>query len=273
MREKHERRDQRDRQPDGGLAGRVKRLPDDRDEPRRSCAHCEECRADRDRAEHDEEHELRARAVHAGEEHRHDRDRPELAGDARAEHGRTERRRQDPRVAEDRHQSAQRRRRNGEAEQPALGAETRELQEIADADPERDRDHPPERAADDRAARNVLLDHLEPREEEQERQAEVREELEVRALRRPVEHLGAEQDAEDDLDDDGREHEVRTDAREECRGRSRDQHEDERLQLVRGDGLRGFAEEEGAHPRLIRSLAAPSWSRTVSRSRRRVRAP
>jgi hypothetical protein len=43
---------------------------------------------------------------------------------------------------------------------------------------------------------------LEPREEEQEDEADVGEELDVGVGLRDVEHLGADQDPEHDLDDD-----------------------------------------------------------------------
>ena len=92
------------------------------------------------------------------------------------EHGAAERRRQQAGVGEDRHERAERGRGQRDADQPALGVEPAGVQREADAQPERERDRPAARAARERAPRHVLLDHLEPGEEEEEHEPEVREE-------------------------------------------------------------------------------------------------
>ena len=79
----------------------------------------------------------------------------------------------------------------------------------------------------------MFLDDLEPREEEQEDEADVGEELDVGVGLRDVEHLGADQDPEHDLDHDGREDDTVVNPREDRTRRRRGEHEDERAEVRR----------------------------------------
>ena len=78
----------------------------------------------------------------------------------------------------------------------------------------------------------MVLDHLEPGEEEEQREAEVGEEVDVRVDLGEPEHLGADQDPEHDLDDDGRQDEPQVPPREHGAERRREEDEDERLRLL-----------------------------------------
>ena len=82
-------------------------------------------------------------------------------------------------VAEDRDERAERGGAERHAEQPGLGVEPRLVQHEADGEADRERDRPADRPAHERPARDALLDHLEPGEEEEEDEAEVGEEVDV----------------------------------------------------------------------------------------------
>ena len=113
------------------------------------------------------------------------------------------------------------------AEQPPLGVDTRLLEHDPDGEPDRERHAPADRPAPQHLRRHVVLDDLEPGEEEQEREPELREERDVHVHVRDAEHLRPDEDPEHDLDDDRRQDETDVPAREhgaEGRGEE-DEHE------------------------------------------------
>ena len=236
VREPDERGEHEHRQPNGRLGGRMDRVAQDAEDARRPRAHHGRGAAGHDRAEDDEQDGLLPRAVDAGQEDRDDDDRPELAGDARAERRSTERGRQQTGVGEDRHECAERGRAQRDADQPALGVEPAGMERVADRDPAASEIAQPAVPRATEPARHVLLDHLEPGEEEEEHEPEVREEGDVGVDLRETEHLGPDQDPEHDLDHDRRQHDPVMDAREDRRERRRRKHEDERLDVRRRDG-------------------------------------
>jgi hypothetical protein len=192
-------------------------------------------RSERDeRAEAEEEEHLGEGAVDACQEHGDDDDRPELPGDAGAEHGRAERGRQQPCIGEDRNERAQRGRRKGDAEQPSLGIEAGLGEQRAHDQTDPDRDRPALGATHELAPRHALLDHLEPRKEEQEHEPDVGEELEVRVHLRDVEHLGADHDPQHDLDDHRGQDETVVQPREDRRDARHREDEHERADVGRG---------------------------------------
>ncbi len=79
---------------------------------------------------------------------------------------------------------------------------------------DRERHPPADRAAAESVARHVVLDDLEPGEEEEKREAEVGEEVDVLVDLGEPEHLGADEDPEHDLDDDGRQDEPQVPSRQ-----------------------------------------------------------
>jgi hypothetical protein len=170
---------------------------------RRPRANCGRRGEHDDAAERKQEEKLRHGAVLAREEDRDDDDRPELSGNACAEHGRTESCRQQAGIAEDRDEGAERGRSHGDTEHPPLGVKPCLLQYDANQEPDRDRDRPSRCPAHERLSRYVLLDHFEACEEEQECEAEVGEEVDVRVDLSDAEHLGTEDDPQHDLDDYG----------------------------------------------------------------------
>ena len=200
---------------DGGRACAKRRPPGERD----------------DGAEDDEEEHLGDRPVHAGQEDRDDDDRPELSRDAVAENRGAERRLEQAGVGQDRDERPERRRRERDAEDPALGVDARLLEDRPGDETDRQRHRPAGRAEPERAARNALLDHLEPGEEEQEHEPEGGEELDVRVGVREAERLRADEDPEDDLDDDGRQEQPVMQPREDRRDGRRGKDEDERADV------------------------------------------
>ena len=203
------------------------------DDPRRTGAESSRRREQHDRAEDEQQQRLGERAVRAREEDRHDQDRPELAGDTRAQDGGAECRRQQPCVGEDRDEGAERSRAERHSEQPALRVETGPIEGVADGDAERDRDRPAGRAAQERTTGDAVLHQLDPREEEQEDEAEVGEKVDVGVDLGPAEPFRADQDPEQDLDDDGRQQDPGVEAGENrAAARSgEDEHEGARVQI------------------------------------------
>ncbi len=182
-------------------------------------------------AEPQQQHELRHLSVHAREEDGDEDDRPELAGHSGPQHCATEWGRKHARIREDRDECAERRRREGDAEQPPLGVHADLLEGETDCQTDRERHAPADRAAAENGARHVMLDHLQPGEEEEEREPEVGEKVDVGIELGEPEHLGADQDPEHDLDDDRRQHEPQVPPREHGAERRREEHEHERLRL------------------------------------------
>ena len=108
-------------------------------------------------------------------------DRPELTGHAGAEHGRAERRSQQPASREDRHERPERRRARARSRAATRTHRARaSWSTIPTRDAEDERDSPAGAAARDRSARHLLLHDLEAGEEEQQREPEVLEEEEIR---------------------------------------------------------------------------------------------
>ena len=238
VREQRQRRDHEDGEANRHLPGRLDGLLDDAYDRGRAGAQCRH-RGERDEGEEpDEEHDLLDRAAASGEEHRDDDDRPELARDAGPEHCDAERRREDPRVAQDRDERPERRRRERDAENPPLGVEAELLQDDAHRQADGGREHPALRPAQDGCPGHLLLDDLEADEEEEEREPEGREVLEVRVDVRDVEHLRADDHAEHDLDHDRGQHDAPGDPRQQRAQARREKDERHRAQ-VRRDGLGG----------------------------------
>ena len=86
----------------------------------------------------------------------------------------------------------------------------------------------------------MLLDDLEPREEEQQREPELRQERDVHVHVGDAEGLRPDEDPEHDLDDDRRQHEADVPAREHGAEGRREEDEHERPALgareLRGEG-------------------------------------
>ena len=146
-----------------------------------------------------------------------------------AEHRRPERRREQPRVRQDRDERAECRRAERHAEQPAFGIQTGFVQDEAHDDADRERDWPSRVAsAYERAARHTVLDELEAREEEQEHETQVGQEVDVAVDLRDVQPFRADEDAEQDLQHHGRQDDTAVQPRQDCAGARRREHEDER---------------------------------------------
>ena len=242
--EEDERGEDEDREPDRSLPGRVHRLLQHANDGGRACAECRPPGECDDGAEHDEKEHLGDGPVHAGQKDRDDDDRPELARDAVAENRRSERRLEQAGVGQDRNERPERCRRQCDAEDPALGVDTRLLEDRPGREPDRQRHGPAGRAELERAPGDALLDHLEPGEEEQEHEPQGGEELDVRVGVREAEGLRADEDAQHDLDHDGRQEQPVMKPREDgCDGRRR-KDEDERAD-VRCDH-RPLSERRGA---------------------------
>jgi hypothetical protein len=184
-------------------------------------------RARDDDAEPDQEQDLGAGPVDAREEDGDHDDRPELPGHARAQHRPPQWGREQSRVGDDRDECAERRGRQRDAQQPPLGLDTRALEPDAHGQRDGDRDRPTLGAPEQRGARHLALDDLQPGEEEEEDEADGGEELDVGVRLGDVEHLGPDQDPERDLDDDRGQHQAVMEPRRDRRQARDEQDEDE----------------------------------------------
>ena len=138
------------------------------------------------------------------EDHRECHDRPELARRARGQHAPAEAPVEQVGVLEDRHQRAERGRREGEPDQDRGADHAGGVEHRGRRQPERERKRPAACPEVQRRAAHAVEVDLHPGHEEQEREAELRERLEQVVGVREPEHLRADDDPQQDLGHDAR---------------------------------------------------------------------
>ena len=159
------------------------------------------------------------------EEERDQQDRPELPDRAGGEQERAEARAELARVAEDRDQRADRRRRHRRADEEQRDHDARGREQAPDRVGERERDHPPGAGEQQRPAADPLEVDLVAGEEEEEPEPEAREEVDELVALRESEYVRPDDDPEDELEDhDGDDHPLA--AEPDDRGRERGDDDD-----------------------------------------------
>ncbi len=163
-------------------------------------------------------------------------DGADLADRADRQDDGAEGRRLEPRVAEDRHQHAERGRREGDAHELGVRDHARGVEREPDRHAEDEPDQPPRPGQARRGAGDPAQVDLAAREEEERGEPEVGEEVDELVGLGDVEHLGPDHDAEQDLDDHRRDARPAGDVGDD-RGQYRDagdDHERREIRLHRG---------------------------------------
>ena len=184
------------------------------------------------------------------QQQRDDQHRPELADRAGAEHEPPEPRVEPPGVAQDRDQRPERRRGHGRAHEQPGQHDARRGERARDRVGERERDQPAQdRQPQRRAADAVELD-LVAREEEEEPEPELAEELEDLVEVREAEDVGADDRSQEQLDDDDGNDDPRVEAAggvgDERRRGCGEEHEQEGGGVGHRDGGGGLYGSRGA---------------------------
>ena len=122
--------------------------------------------------------------------------------------------RQQARVREDRDERAERGRRERDCEQPPRRVDAGRSRARPRASPSRE-EVPAHGSASQRIAWGVVFDHLQPGEEEEQGEPEIREEGDVVVHISDVNPLRPDEDPEDDLDDDRRQRDAQMPPRED----------------------------------------------------------
>jgi hypothetical protein len=141
-------------------------------------------------------------------------------------------------IAQDRHQRADRRGAERDADEQLGDDEPCRLEHARDRDRDRGRQHPAARAEPRRPAADSIEVHLEAGQEEEERQADVAQEVDDAVGLREPEDLGADQDPERDLRDHDRHADPLRQVDEQRRKRGHEEDDEECTEFVRQGSIR-----------------------------------